>query len=167
MRTCDVFFDLRLNKRLSKQSVGWWFGWWFETPSRSLWRHCDEISLTTWQCTRRLAPAIPIYNISIEFEILPKFAMLWYKMYSTDHNEILYTSRQCNCRDVCKISMWSLEHILNYSTPNFDRISNSIEIPLVGRAPGGRHVPFDERIPLLPDSWHCPRALSLSATNLA
>ena len=31
------FFDLRLNKRLSKQS----WGWWIETPSRSLWRHCD------------------------------------------------------------------------------------------------------------------------------
>ena len=31
-----VFFDLRLNKRLSKQS----WSWWFETPSRSLWRHC-------------------------------------------------------------------------------------------------------------------------------
>ena len=26
-----------LNKRLSKQSIGWWFG----TPSRSLWRHCN------------------------------------------------------------------------------------------------------------------------------
>ena len=34
----DVFFDLRLNKRLSKQS----WGWWFETPSRSLWRHFKE-----------------------------------------------------------------------------------------------------------------------------
>ena len=33
----DVFFDLRLNKWLSKQ--GW--GWWFEMPSRSLWRHCN------------------------------------------------------------------------------------------------------------------------------
>ena len=31
----DVFFDLRLNKRLSKQSRGWWF----ETPSHPLWRH--------------------------------------------------------------------------------------------------------------------------------
>ena len=30
-------FDLRLNKRLSKQSRGWWF----EMPSRSLWRHCN------------------------------------------------------------------------------------------------------------------------------
>ena len=31
----DVFFDLRLNKRLSKQ----WRGWWFETLSRPIWRH--------------------------------------------------------------------------------------------------------------------------------
>ena len=30
-----VFFDLHLNKRLSKQSRGWWF----EMPSCSLWRH--------------------------------------------------------------------------------------------------------------------------------
>ena len=36
-RSFDVFFDLRLNKRLSKQP----WGWWFETPSRSLWRHCN------------------------------------------------------------------------------------------------------------------------------
>ena len=35
------FFDLRLNKRLSKQSQGWWF----ETPPRSLWRHCND---TVW-----------------------------------------------------------------------------------------------------------------------
>ena len=35
----DVFFDLRLNKRLSKQSRGWWF----ETPSRPLWRHCNAV----------------------------------------------------------------------------------------------------------------------------
>ena len=39
-RSFDVFFDLRLNKRLSKQ----WWDWWFETPSRSLWRHCNVIA---------------------------------------------------------------------------------------------------------------------------
>ena len=37
-RSFDVFFDLRLNKRLSKQS----WGWWFETSPRSLWRHCND-----------------------------------------------------------------------------------------------------------------------------
>ena len=39
MRSFDVFFDLRLNKWLSKQS----WGWWFETPSRPLWRHRNVI----------------------------------------------------------------------------------------------------------------------------
>ena len=38
--------------------------------------------------------------------------------------------------DVCKISLWLVKHILNKSTPNFDHISNWIQIPLVGRAPG-------------------------------
>ena len=36
-RSFDVFFDLRLNKRLCKQP----WGWWFETPSWSLWRQCN------------------------------------------------------------------------------------------------------------------------------
>ena len=36
-RSFDVFFDLHLNKWLSKQS----WGWWFETPLRPLWRHCN------------------------------------------------------------------------------------------------------------------------------
>ena len=36
-RSFDDFFDLHPNKRLSKQS----WGWWFEQPSRSLWRHCN------------------------------------------------------------------------------------------------------------------------------
>ena len=34
-----VFFDLRLNKQLSKQS----WGWWFETPLRPLWRHSNVL----------------------------------------------------------------------------------------------------------------------------
>ena len=46
-RSIDVFFDLHLNKRLSKPS----WGWWFETPSRSLWRHC-KVLLSTDSQTR-------------------------------------------------------------------------------------------------------------------
>ena len=42
-RSFDVFFDLHLNKRLSKQS----WGWWFEMLSRPLWRHCNEWDHTT------------------------------------------------------------------------------------------------------------------------
>ena len=36
-RSFYVFFDLRLNKRLSKQ----WWGWWFGTLSCPLWRQCN------------------------------------------------------------------------------------------------------------------------------
>ena len=42
-RNVDVYFDLRPNKRLSKQS----WGWWFETVSRPLWRHRNDLF---WFC---------------------------------------------------------------------------------------------------------------------
>ena len=42
-RSFDVFFDLRLNKRLSKQS----WGWWFEMPSRSFWCH-SNVDAAMW-----------------------------------------------------------------------------------------------------------------------
>ena len=38
------FLDLCLNKRLRKQS----WGWWFETLSCSLWRHCNAFVLSTF-----------------------------------------------------------------------------------------------------------------------
>ena len=38
MRSFDFYFDLRPNKRSSKQL----WGWWFETPLRPLWRHRNE-----------------------------------------------------------------------------------------------------------------------------
>ena len=37
-RSFDVFFDLYLKRRLSNQSRRWWF----ETPSRPLWRYCND-----------------------------------------------------------------------------------------------------------------------------
>ena len=39
-RSFDVFFDLCLNRRLSKQS----WGWWFEKLSSPLWRHCNALA---------------------------------------------------------------------------------------------------------------------------
>ena len=59
-RSLDVFFDLCLNKRLSKQSLGWWF----ETPSRSLWRNCIVelclCSLLFVKRTRTILHYIPV-----------------------------------------------------------------------------------------------------------
>ena len=42
-RSFDVFFDLRLNKRLIKQS----WGWWLETLSRPLWRHRNDAGINS------------------------------------------------------------------------------------------------------------------------
>ena len=58
-RSFDVFFDLRLNKRLSKQS----WGWWFETPSWSLWRHGNVNFIC---CVR---------SFWLTFSIIPYFAL--------------------------------------------------------------------------------------------
>ena len=43
-RSFDIFFDLRLNKRLSKQS----WGWWFETLLRPLLRHSNQTMYKMW-----------------------------------------------------------------------------------------------------------------------
>ena len=47
-RSFDVYFDMRPNKRLSKQS----WGWWFETLSHPFWRHRNAI---LWSRVRRFA----------------------------------------------------------------------------------------------------------------
>ena len=47
----DVFFDLCLNKRLSKQL----WGWWSEMPLCPLWRHCNVIPMASeiYPCLRK------------------------------------------------------------------------------------------------------------------
>ena len=47
-RSFNVLFDLRLNKRFSKQSICWWF----ETLPYPLWRHCNGKDMViTYQWT--------------------------------------------------------------------------------------------------------------------
>ena len=62
----DVFFHLKLNKRLYKQSRRRWL----ETLSRSLWRHCNDI---TWHnMTIRRAG----YRLHCKFtKYMPYFAL--------------------------------------------------------------------------------------------
>ena len=52
-RSFDVFFDLRLNKRLSKQPRGWWF----ETLSCQLWRHS---SVSYWRPRCKTLPFLAV-----------------------------------------------------------------------------------------------------------
>ena len=71
MRSFDVFFDLRLNKRLSKQS----WGWCSETLSSPLWRHSNDINRLCFSKTSR-----DILNID-------KHLFKYKRRY---HNEILH-----------------------------------------------------------------------------
>ena len=61
-RSFDVFFDLRLNKRLSKQPRRRWC----ETPSQSLWCHCNVVSnsdpVIFRRSTRHSCPILNLWN---------------------------------------------------------------------------------------------------------
>ena len=83
--------------------------------------------------------ARPANRVLIKFKMRAKFDVLRFKVHSADHNKILHMSRQCNCRDMRKNSLQSIEHILNYLTPNSDWISNLIEILLIGQGPVQDH----------------------------
>ena len=61
-RSFDVFFDLRPNKRLSKQP----WGWWFETPSWALWRQCNVLTAIEHVFGLLMTPYFPLcYFISL------------------------------------------------------------------------------------------------------
>ena len=56
----EIFFDLRLNKRLSKQP----WDWWFETPSWSLWHQCNGKDINV-DITMPPEPPVTIENAYI------------------------------------------------------------------------------------------------------
>ena len=69
-----------------------------------------EVILT---CYGPVTPALDLVPIPLTIFWSNLCAVLWFKMCWTDNNEILHTSRQCYCRDVCKILLWSVEYIMN------------------------------------------------------
>ena len=58
-RSFDVFFDLRLNTPLGKQSLGWWV----ETPPRSFWRHSNIIAMSMCQRGASLSAVVKVQQI--------------------------------------------------------------------------------------------------------
>ena len=59
-RSFDVFFDLRQNKQLSKQS----WSWWFERLSCPLWRHRNDVLIVNSEAAddADVAPAAVIMS---------------------------------------------------------------------------------------------------------
>ena len=83
MRSFDVFFDLRLNKWLSKQS----WGWWFETPSRPLWRHSNVILIKIHRTSRLLRD---YFEIWIRFILMKygKFGIIFLMFHQSISHEL-------------------------------------------------------------------------------
>ena len=82
-RSFGVFFDLRLNKRLSKQP----WGWWFETPLWSLWCQCNakEIPLLVVVTVITLVTSIFVETETETslFNTTWHYTDAWYQTYMT------------------------------------------------------------------------------------
>ena len=83
-RSFYVFFDLRLNKPLSKQA----WGWWFEIPSRSLWRHCN---VTAKNCITHGGLRLPLVLPEISYQSIQHDILV-------DDNYFLYMYRAVTSR---------------------------------------------------------------------
>ena len=109
-RSFDVFFDLHLNKRLSKQS----WGWWFETPSWSLWPHRNCRNVLTWKNN------VYHYSYSIYYEICIRITLCRVSLRFGASRLYPYSAELYYCRSeltyACPIaSDVTLKHIGNKS----------------------------------------------------
>ena len=105
-RSFDVFFDLHLNKSLSKQA----WGWWSETPSRSLRRHCNEnkyVKSSNMDCIMSWHHWDPLVPLSHFWQVgVWVWAEFW--RFITDPSQIC-------CWHLCLSHVMQLLHITNGS----------------------------------------------------
>ena len=109
-RSFDVFFDLRLNKRLSKQS----WGWWFETLSRPLLRHCNVYHQLLWIYEIRLPISVSV--VSLVYDCLS----------STEGAGVGLTSSISPNFQFCFQNNQNADYLLNF-TLIFDRHHSSLK----------------------------------------
>ena len=136
-RSLDVFFDLRLNKRLRKQT----WGWWFETPSRPLWRQCNDhlvllICSPGQSCNNiimiRIEPIAFVYK-STDLKSLSRhhlFKFIWAPqtpLIIVFFNKFLVNIRSALLKILAwylpSCSIWSSGHSVSYFMANFSRWS--------------------------------------------
>ena len=77
-RGVDVFFNLRPNKRLSKQS----WGWWFETPSR----HCNAHITNIWLRKHRGVS----YSVRVDGEFCMNVHVMADRIYPINTNKVTF-----------------------------------------------------------------------------
>ena len=112
-RSFDVFFDLCLNKQLSKQL----WGWWSETPWCSLWRHCNVI-MVTWPSDGRSVPLV-LYQLAILTTLAE--AVLWaiHKFKLSDiYIDIVYSTCRGTWIWLYPRGRWNRNTYINFLTKN-------------------------------------------------
>ena len=125
-RSFDVFFEVCLNKRLSKQSRGWWF----ETLSRPLWRHCNVKNSTGVTRAHQHPSKYIIDDPSYLKDIMDNINYGWYfhidiwhfglcVVFPDSHKQATncITTRNCNGK-----SQWLLEDIWKTIAPNLSTV---------------------------------------------
>ena len=95
-RSFDVFFHLCLNKLFSKQ----WRGWWFETPSRSLWRHCNASLTSRGYCPWVLTNSGPLTKLNMLSSFISKSPYNGENLHS---QSIIYISKIKICLKACSV----------------------------------------------------------------
>ena len=82
-RSFDVLFDLRLNKRLSKQ----WWCWWFETPSRPLWRRSICGNIESQYVDSQLYSTGPLFSIPTDLRTCSQWDLMSLPSNGSPHRE--------------------------------------------------------------------------------
>ena len=121
-RSFDVYFDLRLNKRLSKKP----WGWWFETLSWSLWRQCNA----TCQDGQNLLCDQPL-GYDVEIQSHPRS---WLKSYVKHIAEIRW-------KDVNSSALYQTMH-MNKKTRKSHKKSKYRKSIKLGSGVGITNAPF-------------------------
>ena len=106
-----LFFELRLNKQLSKQSRRWWF----ETPSRSLWHHCNVIIRPTrivHMCVTMMQCVKPAFKNFIRFQ--------WFRKHLRWLDDITENSQWgvCHLEDLLWQYVSRITAVMNYPCTN-------------------------------------------------
>ena len=154
-RSYDAFFDLRLNKCLSKES----WGWWFETPSRPVWRHCNTVyvlvcvqplwsrhsadyevrmiyqsAINIYNVTYVFADLTRLFDIAFRLESFPSVHYLnWNKkrIDSVNHSLILLTS----FRLAPKVSLMLTKQLVKYGWKDHTNPFNTQDSNISDRIP--------------------------------
>ena len=107
-RSFDVYFDLRLNKRLSKQS----WGWWFETLPRPLRRHSNingcRASQVNWFYTRKSSSSLGVELESIPERYYCSWSLLLFSFMAHQGVIVYQYEKKHHCSSVTE-ALWRLK----------------------------------------------------------